>query len=128
MGERGQPVEKPGRRHRQADARRLGQEAGDRRGIAGVLLVAERNDTNPRRLRHPAKIGDRDAGHIVNGVDAVELERLDDEMKAVRQFALCRGGFRLGFNSGLCHGESPFIFSLTSVRGRLSAHALSHSR
>ena len=46
MGERGQAVEEPGRRHGEADARLLGEKAGDRRGVAGVLLVAERQHAN----------------------------------------------------------------------------------
>jgi len=41
MGERGQPVEKSWRRNGEADARRLGQKAVYRRGIARVLLVPE---------------------------------------------------------------------------------------
>ena len=91
MGERGQAVEKARRRHRQADTGFLGQEAGDRRRITGVLLVAERDDANARGLRHPAEVGDRDAGHTVDRVEAVELERIDDQMEAIRQFLLCFG-------------------------------------
>ena len=62
MRERGQTVEEAGRRHGQADAGLLGQKAGDRRGIAGILLVAERQHANARGLRHAAEIGDRNAG------------------------------------------------------------------
>ena len=43
VGERSQAVEEAGRGHGQADAGLLREEAGDRRGIAGVLLVAERD-------------------------------------------------------------------------------------
>ena len=88
MGERGQAVEEARRRHREADAGLLGQEAGDRRGIAGVLLVAERDDADARGLRHAAEVRDRDAGHAVDRVEAVELERIDDEVKAIRQLLL----------------------------------------
>ena len=106
VGERGQAVEEARRRHREADAGLLGQEAGDRRRVAGVLLVAEREDADARGLRHAAEIRDRDAGHAVDRVEAVELERIDDEVKAVRQLPL---GCRL--RALLCdccfgHGES----------------------
>ena len=88
IGQRGQAVEKAGRRHREADAGLLRQEAGDCRCIAGVLLVPERDDADARGLRHAAEVGDRDAGHAVDRVEAVELERIDDEMKAIRQLLL----------------------------------------
>ena len=94
VGERGQAVEKAGRRHCQADAGLLGQEACDRRRIAGVLLVTERDDADARGLRHAAEVGDRNARHAVDGVDAVELQRVDHEMKAVRQLLRCRPAVR----------------------------------
>jgi len=48
------------------------------------------------------------AGHPVNRVDAVELESIDDEMKAIRQFLLrfaCRRArlWRLRFDRCLSH-------------------------
>ena len=89
VGQRGQTVEEARRRHREADAGLLRQEAGDRRGIAGVLLVPERDDAHAFGLRHTAQIRDRDARHTVDRVDAVELERVDDEVKAIRQLLLC---------------------------------------
>ena len=88
VGERGEAVEEAGRRHREADAGLLRQEAGDRGRVAGVLLVAEGDDADACGLRHAAKVGDRDAGHAVDRIDAVELERVDDEMEAVRQLLL----------------------------------------
>ena len=39
----------------------------------------------PSACMKPAEIGDRNAGHAVDGVDAVELQRIDDEMKAIGQ-------------------------------------------
>ena len=110
VGQRSQAVEKAGRRYREADAGLFGQEAGDRRRIAGVLLVAERDDADACRLRHTAEVRDRDAGHAVDRVDAVELERIDDEMKAVRQLSLRvfrGGGRRLGFHCCVSHGDLP---------------------
>ena len=88
VGKRGQAVEEAGRRDGEADAGLLGQEAGDRRRVAGVLLVAERKHADAFGLHHAAEVGDRDARHAVDRVDAVELERIDDEMKAIRQFLL----------------------------------------
>ena len=88
MRQRGEAVEEARRRNRQADAGFLGQEAGDRSRVACILLVAERQHADARRLRHAAEIGDRNARHAVDGVDAVELERIDNEMKAIREFLL----------------------------------------
>ncbi len=105
VGERGEAVEKSGRRHREADAGLLGQEAGDRCRIAGVLLVAERQDANARRLRHAAEVRDRDTGHSVDCIEAVELERIDDEMKAVRQLFFRFDGGLLG-DCCISHGCS----------------------
>ena len=79
----GQAVEEAGRRHGEADAGLLGQEAGDRGGVAGVLLVTERQHANAGGLRHAAEIRDRNAGHAIDRVQAVELERVDDEIEAV---------------------------------------------
>ena len=86
--QRGEPVEEARRRHGETDAGLLGQVAGDRRGVAGVLLVAERKHADAFGLRHAEKVGDRDAGHGIDGLDAVELERVDDEVEAVRQLLL----------------------------------------
>ncbi len=88
IGQCRQTVEEAGRRHRQADARRLRQETGDGRGVAGVLLMPERDDADAGRLRQTAEVRDRDAWHTVDGLDAVERERLDDEVKAVRQLPI----------------------------------------
>ena len=109
MGERGQAVEEAGRRHREADAGLLGQEAGDGGGIAGILFMPEREDADALGLRHAAEIRDRNAGYAVDRVDAVELERLDDEVKAIRQLLRRRiGGFRrFRFYCCICHGSSP---------------------
>jgi hypothetical protein len=108
VGQRGQTVEKSGRRHGEADAGLLGQKAGDRGGIAGVLFMAERQDANACGLRHTAEVRNWDAGHTVDRVQAIELERVDDEVKAVRQFPLCFGG-NCGFFFHCCvsHGNPP---------------------
>ena len=85
VGERGQSVQEAGRRYGEADAGLLGQEPGDGGGVAGVLLVAERKHADARGLGHAAEIRDRDAGHGVDRVESVQLERVDDEVKTVRQ-------------------------------------------
>ena len=110
IGQRRQTVEKAGSRHREADAGLFRQEAGDGCGVAGVLLMAERDDAHARGLRHAAQVGDRDAGHAVDRVDAVELERIDDEVKAIRQLLLRVGricGFGFLFHCCVGHGRSP---------------------
>ena len=54
VGERGQAVEEARRRDGEADARLLRQVAGDRGGVARVLLVAEGDDAHALR---PARSG-----------------------------------------------------------------------
>ena len=83
VGQRGQAVEEAGGGHRQADAGLLRHEAGDGGGVAGVLLVAERNHAHAFGLRHAGEVGDRDAGQTEDRVDAVELQGIDDQVKAV---------------------------------------------
>ena len=88
MGECGEAVEKARCRYRQANAGLLGQESCDRRRIAGVLFVTERDHPNAGRLRHAAEVGDRDAGHAIDCREAVELQRIDDEVKAIGELLL----------------------------------------
>src|ERR1700704_2530836 len=56
MGERVEAVEEAGRGYGQADAGLLREKAGDRSGIAGVLLVAEREHAQARCLRPAGKV------------------------------------------------------------------------
>ncbi len=100
--ERGETVEEAGRGNREADAGLLGEIAGDARRVACVLLVAEGDHANAGGLGHAAQIRDRDARHIIDGGDAVQLERVDDEMKAIRQFLL--GARCFGLGRGIQHG------------------------
>ena len=86
IGERDQAVQEARRRDREAHARRLCQEPRDRRRIAGVLLVPERDHPHPLGLRQTAQIGDRDARDIIDRLDAVQLQRVDDQVEPVRQF------------------------------------------
>ena len=92
MRERGEAVEEARRRHGEADAGLLREEAGDRRGIARVLLVAERDHAHALGLRHAREVGDRDAGQAEDRVDAVQLQRLDDQVEAVDRLLRLRGG------------------------------------
>ncbi|MGY4297090.1 hypothetical protein ACVWXN_005185 [Bradyrhizobium sp. i1.4.4] len=117
--ERGETVEEAGRRHREADAGLLGEVAGNARGVAGVLLVAEGDHANTFGLRHAAQIRDRDARHIIDGVDAVQLERVDDEMKAIRQFLL--GARCFGLGRGIQHGPClPDLICRFRLCGRMA--------
>ena len=53
------------------------------------------------------KIRDRDTRHIIDGVDAVELERVDDEMEAVGQLLL--GARCLGLRCGIQHRRLSLV-------------------
>ena len=57
--------------------------------------MPEREDADTLGLGETAEVRDRDAGHAVDGVDIVELQRVDDEMETVRQ-----SGFRRLFGCG----------------------------
>jgi hypothetical protein len=74
------------------------QEACDCRGIADILFVPEQDDANAFGLCHTAEVNDRDARHTVDRLDAVELERIDDEMKTIRR-SCCASAL---FASTLC--------------------------
>ena len=107
MRQRGEAVEEAWRRNRQADAGLLGQEARDRRRVAGILLVTERDDADARGLRHAAEIRNRDPGHAVDRGEPVELQRIDHEVKAVGELALGFGFVRI--NALRCgYGHSTF--------------------
>ncbi len=115
VGERGEAVEEARRRNRQTDAGLPGQEARDRCRVAGILLVAERDDPDARGLRHAAEIRDRDARHPVDRGQPVELQRIDHQVKAVGQLVLgfsCINALRCGY------GHSTFSLVI-SRRGRV---------
>src|SRR5579862_7564068 len=106
MRQRGEAVEEAGGRHRKADAGLPGQEARDRGRIAGVLLMAERKHADAGGLRHAAEVRDRNAGHAIDRGEAVELERVDDEIEAVGLLAF---GFGLAGVDALYYcGHSAF--------------------
>jgi len=56
---------------------------GDRRRVAGRLLMPKAQVADAFRLRQPQQIGDRDAGHPIDRVDPVQLQRLHHQVKAV---------------------------------------------
>ena len=101
VGQRRQAVQEAGRRHRQADAGFLRQEAGGGGGVAGVLLVAERDDPHALGLRHAGQVGDRDAGQGEDRVDVVELQCIDEEVETVGRCVVA-----CGVRFGCCHGGS----------------------
>jgi hypothetical protein len=109
VGQGREPVQEAGRRHSEADAGFLGQEAGNGGRVAGVLLVPERKHADACGLCHAAEIRDRDARDPVDRIDAVELECIDDEVKAVRQLLLRFGCGRCFFrlHCGLSHDQPP---------------------
>ena len=128
VGERGQAVEEARRRHREADARLLRQEARDRRGVAGILLVAEGEHAYARGLRHAAEVRDRDAGHAVDRLDAVELERIDDEVETVRQLLLSAGCTCTNALHCRRHfAHSQMFFLLASIRAQLQSSSTKRS-
>ena len=69
--------------------------------------MTERQHANAFGLGQAAEVGDWDPRHTVDRVDAVELERVDDEMEAVRQFLLSARRFSLGY--GVQHGFSLIV-------------------
>jgi hypothetical protein len=73
-------------------------------------------------LRHTAQVRDRDAGHAVDRVDAVELERIDDQVKAIRELLLCfgciciyAGGFAFLFYCCISYGMLPIVLLLIQI-------------
>ena len=86
VGQRSQSIQEARRRHGQADAGLLGQEARDRSGVACVLLVTEGYDPHAFGLRHTRQIRDGNAGQTEDGVDSVEFQGIDNQMKSVGHF------------------------------------------
>ena len=123
IGQRSQAVEKTGSRDREADAGLLRQEAGDGGGIAGMLLVPEREDAHACRLRLAPQVGDRDARHPIDRVDVVELERIDDEMKTVRELWL-RSSAVVVTGFGLVAASAMIVSLLLSARVLLPRSAV----
>ena len=96
VGQRDQAIQEAWRRNRQANARRLGQIAGDRRRVAGVLLMPEGNHPHARCLRQAAQIGNGNARNAVDRLDAIQHQRVDDKMEAVGHFDLGNSLFGSG--------------------------------
>jgi len=68
-----------------------------------MLLMAKRDNSYAFGLRHAREIGNGNAGDTKDGVDAVELQGIDDEMKAVGHL----GGVRV-----VCHIKISLHLSL----------------
>jgi hypothetical protein len=107
MGKRVQAVQEARGGHRETDARLLGKEAGDGRGVAGVLLVAERQHAQALGLCTTGQVGDRNAGQTEDRVDAVQFQGIDDQLKAVGHWRLrFVGDLRFGgAHDGLLEGN-----------------------
>ena len=103
VGQGGQAVQKARRRDGKADARLLRQKPGGRGRVACKLLVAEGDHPHSGGLCHARQVGDRDTREPEDGVDAVEFERVDDQMEAIGLRG--QGLYRLGFTGCCCcHG------------------------
>ena len=51
--------------------------------VPGGLLVAKADISQTFGMGQPQKVGDRDTGYAVQGVDFVELQRINDEVETV---------------------------------------------
>src|SRR5262245_25982479 len=71
--------------------------------------MAKGNDTNAGSLCHAAEVGDRNTRHTIDRVQAVELESIDEEMKAVGEILLRfrRRGFAFFLHCSFCHWSPP---------------------
>jgi hypothetical protein len=65
--------------------------------------VAKGDDADAFRLRHAAEVGDRNAWHPVDCLHTIELQRVDDEVKAVGQLLLRLRRFRFPCYGRFCH-------------------------
>ena len=54
--------------------------------MAGILFMAERNHAHARGLYLAGEVGNGNAGQTENGIDVVEFQRIDNQIKAVGQF------------------------------------------
>ncbi len=101
--QRGQAIEKARRRDGEADTGLAGDESGDGCRVAGVLFMTERNDAYAFRLRLAREVGDRNAGQAINGVEPVEFQGIDDQVKTIgRCCGLCIG----------CHAGMPRVLGV----------------
>jgi len=78
------------------------------------LLVAERQYAQARGLRPAREIRDRNARQAVDGIEAVQLERVDDQLDTVGHccFRIGRSDLRLdGTHEELSWKEAKMIVS-----------------
>ncbi len=71
------PLRKPGAETVRQMPGFLRQEPGRRRRVPALAFVPEADVADTGCLGDPGQVGDRDADHAVDGVDVVELQRLD---------------------------------------------------
>src|SRR5450759_5370050 len=86
--------------------------------------MPERDDAYAFSLCHTAEVRDRDARHTVDRVDAVELERIDDEVKAIRQLLLCfrRRGFAFRLHCSFSHWGILPSYSFNRDNRQIAPH------
>src|SRR5882757_9834635 len=101
IGKRDEPVEEARSGHGQADAWLLREEPGSGGRVAGIALVPEADVADARSLREPGQIRDRDADDPVDGVDVVELQRIDDQVDPIGESSWLVGtpGLRVSHGS-----------------------------
>ena len=87
VGQRDQAVQEARRGHGQANAGLLGHVAGDCGCIARMLFMPEADEAHPLGLSQASQVRDGNAHQPKDGVDIVEFQGVDDEMKPVGQFA-----------------------------------------
>src|SRR6516162_6112454 len=88
--------------------------------------MTKRNDPNACSLRHTTEIGDRDARNTVDRVDAVKLERIDDEVEAIGQRPVRLRRIRaLAFLPNRCAGHA--ILQMTRCPQGSSGSSLFHN-
>ncbi len=83
IGKCHQAVQEAWRRNGQANSRLLGQITCYGSSVSCRLLMPEADEPYSFSLGQPAQISDRNSWNSVDGVDSVELERVDNQMKSV---------------------------------------------
>ncbi|MNK97059.1 hypothetical protein D3C87_1173740 [compost metagenome] len=112
--QRRQPVQEAGRRHGQANARLLREKAGNRCGVAGILLMTKADNAHAVGLRQTGQIRDRNTGQAVDVLDAVQLQRFDDQMKTIGLCLMFFASLTLQLVSDFCHG-CILLYKLTGI-------------
>ena len=102
MSQGRQAIEEPRRRDGHTDTRLFCQIAGNGGGVTGVLFMAKGKHPHALGLHHSRKISNGNTRNIVNSIDVVELQRINDKLETIGQFAgPFLGPLCFGYNT--CH-------------------------